>query len=307
MRIPISPIVAALLAAGCIAPASQGPDPIPAESFDTDIVRRILEERSQPPEDAFSVMNALERLLPSWQSAQRRGRAEPIERELTRRVVVSFEDVLRILRDGPHERRLVAAWALGFARVPENDLGLASPHAEALAALLPLLRDAPDDLLRNALLGVWMLADPATPIRPLTDIVLNHHDADARSNACLALLAVLTPERAPSAHEAVLVALTDPEDRVRLHASEVARRFPAPALTTQLQAVVREEGTPLVLASMVRALGAAGDRSSAPLFVYLLESPREVVAQSARLALIALFGVDRGARRSDWQDLLPSP
>jgi len=269
-----------------------------------DVVVRILEESRQPPQDPLAVMNGLERLLPSWQSAQRRGRAAPIERELVRKVVVNFDVVADMLQNGPHERRLVAAWALGFAQVPDNDEGLESPHAQALALLMAVLDDSPDDLTRNALLGIWKLSDPATPMRPLADLVVNHHDADVRANACLALGAVLTEESAPAAIEPLLVALSDTEPKVRLHAADIARQWPSPALTTQIEGAVQTEDTPLVLAAMLRALGSAGSTRSAPLLMYLLESPREVVAESAHLALVDLYGVDHGPLRADWLEFV---
>jgi hypothetical protein len=292
-----------VLAGGCASPPAEPAPPAP-DLLDRDVAARILEERQLPPEDASSVMNGLERLLPSWQSAQRRGRADPIERELVRKVVVNYEAVTGMLESGPHERQLVAAWALGFARVPQNDLGVDSPHLDAVERLLPLLEDSSDDLTSNALLGVWKLAEPTTPLRPLSDLVINHHDADVRANACLAIGAVLTEDRVRQAVEPLLVALGDTEPTVRLHAANIAWHWPQAAFTSQIEGSVAEEDTPLVLAAMVRALGSSGSRSSAPLLVYLLESPREVVAESARLALIDLYGVDKGALRADWSAYL---
>lgn len=293
------------LAPGCATPPAPAASP-PAAVLDEALVRQIVEEQSRELEPSAAVLNGLERLLPSWQSAQRRGASAPLERELVRKVVVNFEAVAAAVRAGPHERRVVAAWALGFARVPPNDLGLASPHGVAREILVPLLDEPSDDLLRNALLGLWLLADPLTPLRPLAELVIGHHDGTVRANACLALGAVVDTSTAPGATEALLVALADVDPTVRLHAADIARRFPHPALTPLIQARIAVEDTPLVVAALAQALGTAGARDSAPLLSRLLESPREIIAASARRALVDLYGQDRGPLRADWMPLIES-
>lgn len=296
-------LLCASLSGGCFSPP-RAVDTDAQEMVADDLALRILEEMAQPPADPVAVMNALERLMPSWQGAQRRLKSAPIEREITRKVVVNFDVVAAALHDGPHERAVVAAWALGFARVPDNDLGVDSRHLDALELLVPLLVDQPDDLTGNAILGIWLLADSSTPLRPLSSLVMEHHDPVVRANACLALGSVITKVTAQQATEAFLVALADTDSHVRLHAADAAYFYPSPALTTQIQSVMGGEQTPFVLAAMVRALGASGARSSTALLVFLLASPREVVAVSARQALIDLWGQDKGPAREDWAELI---
>jgi len=278
----------------------------PEQAAHDDFVQRLAEALRRPPEeDAPTALNTLEHLLPAWQADQRRGRAAPLENILTIKVVSHFDDVLLAFQTGTRERRLVAAWALGFSRVPENDLGLVSPHPAARDALVSALREPDDELLRNVLLGLWKLGDEETPLPPLMDVLVQHHDPDVRANAALALGTVLRPATAAAAGDALLVALGDAEPKVRVHAATVVRRFPSPAATQRLLALLPAEQTPLVRAAMATALGAARERQAAPELVDMLGSPREIEALAARDALVEIFGQDRGPNASDWEALLP--
>lgn len=296
----------ALLLAACSATHEEPIVVDPALAAREDFLHRLDEALRVPPtEDAATTLNTLEHLLPAWQAEQRRGRAAPLENILTIKVVSRFDDVLAAFEAGTRERRLVAAWALGFSRVPENDLGLVSPHAAARDALVGALRDTDDDLLRNVLLGLWKLGDPETPVAPLTELLVEHHDPDVRANAALALGTVLRPGTASAASDALLVALGDGEPRVRVHAASVLRRFPSPTAGERLLQLLPAEEMPLVRAAMATALGAARERRAAPQLVTMLSSPREVEVLAAHGALVEIFGQDRGPRAADWEALLP--
>jgi HEAT repeat protein len=310
---------AALAACSCASPeppAERRP-PDPAEAASLAAARRAAEERdllqqledalAQPREDPALLMNNLEHLLPAWEAEQRRGREAPLENLVTLKVVPNVDTVLEALESGPRERKIVAAWALGFARVPENDEELESPHPRALAALSRGLESRDDAVLRNVLLGLWKLGDTATPLRPLLELMVQHHDPDVRSNATLALGAVLTWDTLPAALNSLLVALADREPKVRLHAAAVAARFPGQATTDRLLAMLPSEETPLVRASMAAALGAARSRAAVPLLLPLLGGGREVEARAAREALTAILGVDRGPNASDWASATAPP
>jgi hypothetical protein len=275
------------------------------EAAQRDLLDRLSEKLAHPDgEDAATVMNTLEHLMPSWQTEQRRGQAAPLENILTIKVVTHFDDVLGALQAGPRERQLVAAWALGFARVPQNDRGIPSPNDRARVALVAVLTETDDELLRNALLGLWKLGDPATPIQPLVDLLVQHHDPDVRANAALALGSVLRPDDAAVANDALLVALGDEEPRVRVHAALLARRFPSPAASQRMEQLLPREQTPLVRAAFATALGAARSRDAAPLLVGMLSSPREVESSAAHNALTEIFGTDKGPKADDWKSLL---
>jgi len=170
--------------------------------------------------------------------------------------------------------------------------------------MLPRLHDLPDDLLQNTLLAIWRIGEPSTPLSPMTDLVINHHDPVVRANACLVLSTILSEETSVQATEALLVALTDSDATVRLHAARAVELHPRPVLITHIQTILADEDSALVLSAMIRALGTANARASTPVLVFLLESSREIVAGSAHLALVQMYGKDLGTRRSDWAEVM---
>ena len=271
-----------------------------------DFLARLKEALASPErEGPEELLNALEHWMPAWQTEQRRNSAGPLENLLTTRVVTNFDVVLNAFRTGSRERRLVAAWALGFSRVPDNDLGIVSPHPIAVSALSDALATADDALMRNVLLGLWKIGEPTTPIRPIVDLMVRHHDADVRADAALALSTILDAQSAQRVVDSVLVALGDREDKVRLHAALIARRFPGAATTTALLQRLPAENTPLVRAAIGAALGSARSLDAAPQLVAMLGSSRQIEAVSARQALVAIFEEDRGPDPEDWKGLLP--
>jgi hypothetical protein len=290
----------------CSGTPSAAPEPRSLVELETeDFVARLAERLSDPTRTPTpELMLALEQHMAGWQAEQSQGRAVPIENVLTITVVTHYQQVSQVFSDRERNRRLVAAWALGFARVPDNDRGIPSPHPDAVARLSAALDERDDQLLRNVLLALWKQGDPDTPLQPLLDLMSDHHDPDVRSNATLALSTVLTPATAPRAVDPVLVALRDTEPKVRLHAASIVRRFPSPAATQRIMQLLPDEKVPLVRANMATALGTSGDRRAAPLLVSMLGDAQSITSQSARQALTSLFGVDRGATASAWSDLL---
>jgi len=309
MRPYLLPVL--LVACASQDPAPVDPPPVQQAPVDMataardDFVERLAERMAAPErEDTPELMNSLEQLIPAWQSEQRANRARPIENVVSIKVVTHFDQVLEAFRSGDRNRRLVAAWALGFSRVPENARGIVSPHPQAVAALVAALDERDDELLRNELLALWKLGDTSVPVTPLLDLLVQHHDADVRSSAALALQTVLTEKTAPAAGDAVQVALTDSDPKVRLHATSIARRFPQPATTARIQELLAAETSPLVRANMALALGAARSRPAGPALVAMLRSPQAIESTSARQALAQVYGVDRGADPSAWSDLV---
>jgi len=302
---------AGLIGLGLLGCASTADDSLPPPALlevgtlESDLVQRIANQLAHgSDESAAAVMNSLEHLLPTWVTEQRLVRALPLENILTQKVVVGFDHVAQMFQSGPHERKLVAAWALGFSRVPDNTLGVASRHEEALELLLEALPTVPDDVLSNIMLALWKLGDPATPLPTLTEIVVEHHDSMVRANATLALSTILRPDTAPFATDALLVALSDNESRVRLHAARTAMVHPETALTLRMESQLLTEDTPFVQAALARALGAAGSASSAVVLIALLNDPREVVSVNAHGALVTIFDLDLGPTAEDWLPLV---
>jgi HEAT repeat protein len=287
-----------------VACSSPPPKPIEVDFEDAmrkDFLARLQEAMRTPDgEDQDMVMNSLEHWLPEWQTEQRKGQAAPLEKLVTIKVVTHVDAVIAALQSGAHDRRIVAAWALGYARVPENDLGLASPHERARDALVAVLPEPDDELLRNATLGLWKLADPGTPVRPLSTLLVSHHDPDVRANAALALVTVVSPETISSVRDATLVALADAEPRVRVHAALFAKRFPSPEGTQRIRQLLPHEGTPLVRAAMASALGAGLSHDAVPELLDMLSSQIQIEADAAHEALTSIYGKDWGPRRGDW-------
>jgi hypothetical protein len=269
-----------------------------------DFLLRLAERMRSPRNDTPTVMNGLERLLPQWHGKQRMNEERPLENVLTIEVVSHFDQVLETFETGGRERRLIAAWALGFSRVPANGMGIESPHAQAVEALSAALEHSDDEMLRNELLALWKLGDPSTPTQPLLDMMVRHHDPDVRANAALALGTVLTPAGAGRMSDSLLVALEDSEPRVRLHAVGIAQRFPSPASSQRMEQLLPREEWPYVRAAMATALGAARSRSAAPVLLEMLSSPRAVEVGAARVALAQIFGEDRGPDPAAWADLV---
>ena len=306
MRAALRAALPALLLCACSTTEPARPIPVhPAAATREDFLQRLAEAKATPdPEDADTVLNTLEHLMPAWQTEQRRGTEAPLENIISIKVITRFDDVLAAFQTGPRERRLVAAWALGFSRVPDNDLGLVSPHVAARDALVAALHEPDDELLRNVLLGLWKLGDEGTSLQPILDVLVQHHDPDVRANAALALNSILRAETASSAMDAALVALGDDDARVRLHATGVLRRFPTPAATERLQHILPDERMPLVRAAIASALGAARARTAAPQLASMLSSSHEIEAIAAHEALVAIYGQDLGTKAADWEPLL---
>lgn len=301
-----------LIACGCTT-AKPLPPPTPSlprmgemqlSALEEDFLLRIAERMRAPKRDTPTVMNSLERLLPQWHAKQRLNEERPLENILTIEVITHFDQVLQTFTGGGRERRLIAAWALGFSRLPANDMGLLSPHPRAVQALSKALDHSDDELLRNELLALWKLADPDTPTGPLLELMVRHHDPDVRANAALALGTVLRPAGASRIGNDILVALDDSDPRVRLHAAGIAMRFPSPTATSRLEQLLPQEEWPYVRAAMAAALGAARSRAAAPALITMLSSPRAVEVGAARIALAQIFGEDRGRDPSAWADLL---
>jgi HEAT repeat protein len=299
-------ILALLGAVGC---ATTPPPPVPVDpklAEEIDMVNRLSEYlATTPPEDPAVLINSIERLMVAWQREQRQGRERPIEHLVNRKVIANFDQLIVAFLADAHEQQLVSAWALGFSRVPKNPLGIASRHEDALAVLIPAIQDAPDDTLNNIILAVWKIGDPETPLQPVLDIAVNHPVAELRANAVLSLSSILTEQTATFARDAVLVALTDTDPKVRLHATALAALYPHRLTTERILTLLMTEETPLVRAGMAKALGAAKNPAAGPILRRMLTSPRGVERTWAHQALVQIYGTDMGRTAEDWESIMP--
>ncbi len=319
---PLPVVLGLVLLGACASPDTGVPSGVTAVSaedgsiWDDDLLKRLSESiararaadrnmnADQREDNAARLILNLERLLPGWTGEQRDGDADALQRVLTVDVVTNFDLLLDTYEDGPRERRIVAAWALGFSRVPPNSLGIRSPHPRAVESLSDGLSTSDDDVMRNSLIALWLLADPTTPADPLLDIMVGHHDPEVRAMAALAVSTCLTSRDAGDATDSVLLAIEDSDPKVRLHAANIVRNFPQPRYTRRLETVITSEPMPLVRASMAAALGAAGQRSSAPALVSMLAAGTRIEATAARVALATIYGEDRGYDPNAWTGLL---
>ncbi len=313
------PLLLVALGLSACASTDDGPQPIPLPrdtagtglletAGERDLASRVAERLKRSDRlGSGELFLELERLMPSWQMEQRHGRARPIEVRLTQEVVAHFDQVTAALHAGPHERRVVAAWALGFSRVPDNSLGVQTPHRQAVQELVKAVETADDVVMSNIMLALWRLGEPSTPLQPLLDVLAQHHDAASRANAALAIATTLTVGTAPQAVPTVTAALADSDPKVRLHAATVAQRYAHPTYTTHLVSALPHEPMSLVRAAMAAALGRSGDPArAAPALIPLLDSSEPMEVAHAHRALVALFGTDRGRFPDDWRGLVPA-
>lgn len=288
--------------------------PSPSNPWDDDLMARLQESLVKEKRDSryrtaseeqgknLLLLNEIEHLLPSWFGEQQSGQERSVERVLIIKVVTQFDVILDAFQNGPRERRIVAAWALGFSRVPENRLSIPSPHGRALSALSDGLNTTDDILMNNILLGLWKLGDHRAPVQLLQEIMVRHHDVAVRANAALALQACLDQYQARQAVSDIMTALQDREAKVRLHAAGIAKRFPHPSLTAQIENLLPQEPLPLVRASMATALGSSGSRTSGSVLINLMSNGTAVEKKAAQIALIQIFKTDEGPNPQAWRD-----
>lgn len=131
-----------------------------------------------------------------------------VQIHITERVRKQFDLITHELNTGPPINRRIAAAALGFYR---NDA--TGP------ALLSALIDPDDEVVANALFGLSILGDPATPLDTLSHLIEFGSTEKIRGNASLATLEIL---RSGSSEgqlvvEAARTGLSDGDATVRAH------------------------------------------------------------------------------------------
>ncbi len=180
----------------------------------------------------------------------------------------NLDELLRTVGDRKERAyRTIAARALGFGSRAER----------TVPALAGVLGEADLSLVSSALVSLYLLKSPATPLSPLTKL-LSHADADVRSNAALALYAVLrarrgekdrvelTPEVKAAAGR-LLVAVSDPRDPfVRAHAAAALGVIGDPAAADVLVNLLGD-GEAAVRARAAEGLGQLGREQAVPALI----------------------------------------
>lgn len=211
------------------------------------------------PESTGELLVEIDSLLRSWNKTKlevqrddgRKQRA--LEAELERMVAWRFEDLAAELEFGPPRNRQIAALALGFAKDPA-----------ALGALLARLDDDREPVVQNALLGLGVLADPATPVESILRPLERSSDSITRNNAVFALLRLIEIDEEDSfgtedTIEALRSALRDPEPGVRAQAAAAMQAVGTEAELEDLNDRLHDAQT-LVASAALRAIGEIGRR-----------------------------------------------
>ena len=203
---------------------------------------------------------------------------------------------------------------LRFRVISARGLGFGSDGARIVPALVTLLDEIDMTLLNSALVSLYILGWPGTPILPLVKY-LNHADEIVRSNAALVLSVVLrkrrvggrvplTPEVKQAAGQ-LLVAVSDPADPdVRGHAASALGAIADPASTDVLINLLVDESS-FVRTRAAEGLGQLGqEQAIQPLIasLKLSNTPNQTRVITAALEKIALtngYPVDLDALGTD--------
>jgi HEAT repeats len=279
-------------AVGCSAAENPDAQPLTPE----EIARRAESARSEPLDikGRSQLVTRLDQTLIQWYSAQFSSRTAA-DRELAKNladvlhstVYKHFPDVLDFLLHGDQYQQKVAAAAIGFARPDPEALADAAadpdrgaiyaPAAEsteyraALDPLIDLLASDDNQLVQNALLGLWRLRDPDTQIEPILRLLVESPDPDVRGNAALALSSIVTAERGADVIDVLLTATNDRSARVRVHAITALAATQHPAATGRLLKLL-DDPYELIQANAARAIGTLGDKRNCGALVLRLEN-----------------------------------
>ena len=202
---------------------------------------------------------------------------------------------------GPPRNRGIVALALGFSDDPA-----------ALGALLARLDDDRPFVVKNALLGLGVLADPATPVQPILRPLQNSSDEITRNNAMFALLRLIGTEEAAfqgePTLEALRSALRDPKDGVR---AQAAAALQVVGTANELESLNDRIYDPqdLIAAASVRAVGMIGRRDdtvrgrAARIVFEKWRKSSSSLKRAAHLEMVLLAdGRDLGEEEEDWRD-----
>lgn len=306
-----SPILVFIVLAAVLAACSTGPkklDPVPLTEEEIEFLKKLDDpETFSLVQDVPELFQTLGNLNEAWVDAfltkdsPKQFRVYTNLGEiLTRRVYANFETILDQLHKGPPPNKIIAAMSLGFSRIPENEK-FPQVYPKAIEALVGVLDSGNDAIVKNALLGLFVLGDPETPLDTILDIMVQHHDSDVRANAALAVQAIATPEMAEKILPYVLPGLKDDKAIVRVHCILIAIKLQDDSLTTALVEQLYDQ-PPLIQAGVARALGNLNDISLCEYLIPLTQSRYPIVREYALKSLRTLSGKDYGFDMDDWND-----
>jgi hypothetical protein len=187
----------------------------------------------------------------------------------------------------------------GFRRIAIRGVGFGSDAPRIAPALLPLLADRDTAVVSDALVSLYLLGWPETPVTPIVSL-LNHPDVDVRNNDALLLLRVLRErsragmppsEEVRAASGRLVFLVTDPKEDefVRAHAAAALGAVGDPAATDVLVNLLGDRSS-VVRTRAAEGLGLLGRPEAIPALLQDLgagRSPSEARVICASLEAIA--------------------
>lgn len=159
-------------------PAGDGREPVPYDP-------RIWDKG--PPDPLGAFLAELDKSMRAWtnltltaQTASDRRKASMLQQDLMRRTDSRRQELVDELETGPPRNRAIAAGALGFSTV-----------RDVQGPLVVALGDKYVDVVQNAALSLALQGQADTPLLPLLEVMQNHVNGQARSNAAYAVRTVL--------------------------------------------------------------------------------------------------------------------
>ena len=298
--------VALLLVAlsACVAAQTKG-DPVPLNQSEIKFLKKLEDPTTFSLRQEMPVLfQELGNLLTAWKEAalnKNSSKHVRIRRNLDdilmRRVYVNFETILDQLQNGSLPNRQIAAGALGFSKIPENDK-FPQVYPRAVKALVDVLNCGNDKIVKNALLSLYNIADPETPLDTILDIMTRHHAPDVRANAALALQAVVTPEDCDKVLPYLFPGFKDDDALIREHCVLAAYKIKDPSVVPALLELL--DDYPLIQAAVARTLGEMNDITLCGYLIPKLRSRTPAVRECTLNSLIKLSNKDYGLVWEDW-------
>jgi HEAT repeat protein len=187
-------------------------------------------------------------------------KADPTAANLTK--------IRALLADGDRDVRATALHALADREVPDA------------APLAATALDDPDGFVRATAARILGEVGDASHVEPLAKHVRSDPDPIARQRAAESL----TQLGGTAAIAALIEALSDPMDRVRLAALQGLRQHDTQPALEQLAALLLEDDSWEVRSQAAAALGESGRAEALPALIEAAEDPHEFVRAAATRA-----------------------
>ncbi len=285
-------------AAACASTGSSGP-PQPDREITPigDLVAREkkLDSIGKLLSDLNNDIRAWNNYFLAAKSDEEKARGRLMETHITTVAHQRRSEIIQELESGPLNNRIVAAAALGFTH-----------DVEAQSPLLAALDDKEDEVVSNALYGLWLLGRSDTPADRVCPLLADSHDNGVRTQASLLLMS-LTASGAKDGciAPAARLHLNDASPAVRVHCTLILANV---ADTDSEQAIIDLllDTEPLVVSAAARSLTllssndahAKGPAARALVKAWVLA--KEPAKSSLNRALIEMAQKNYGHDEKEW-------